>query len=80
MDVLKNNLNNKNYEVIQQALDICLIMMKESSPLTNGNNNVIKMYLEKKGFNDLLNVIIGADFGNMNCSEVAKSIQDGFFK
>ena len=80
LDVLKNNLNNKNYEVIQQALDICLIMMKESSQLTNGNNNVIKMYLEKKGFNDLLNVIIGADFGNMNCSEVAKSIQDGFFK
>jgi len=80
LDVLKNNLNNKNYEVIQQALDICLIMMKESSQLTNGNNNVIQMYLEKKGFNDILNVIIGADFGNMNCSEAAKNIQDGFFK
>ena len=80
LDVLKNNLNNKNYEVIQQALDICLIMMKESSQLTNGNNNIIKMYLEKKGFNDILNVVIGADFGNMNCSEVAKNIQDGFFK
>ena len=54
-------------------------MMKECSSLTPEKGNIMKMYLEKKGFNEVLTLIVGADFGNMNCSETAKSIQDNFF-
>jgi hypothetical protein len=80
LDVLKKNLSNKNYDVIQAALEVCLLMMKECNQLTNGNsNNVIKIYLEKKGFNEILNVVSGVDFGNTNCSEIAKNVQDNFF-
>ena len=81
VDVLKKNLSNKNYEVIQNVLDVCLLMMKECNQFSAGKgNNIIRMYLDKKGFNDILNVIAGVDFGNMNCSEIAKNIQDSFFK
>ena len=84
VDVLKKNLSNKNYEVIQNVLDVCLLMIKECNQFSTGNdnkgNNIIRMYLDKKGFNDILNVIAGVDFGNMNCSEIAKNIQDSFFK
>ena len=81
LDVLKNNLSKKNYDVVQNVLEVCLLMMKKCTQLTNGNsNNVIKIYLEKKGFNDILNVVSGVDFGNMNCSEIAKNVQDNFFK
>ena len=59
-------------------------MMKECNQFSAGNGNkgiiIIRMYLDKKGFNDILNVIAGDDFGNMNCSEIAKNIQDSFFK
>lgn len=78
--VLNNNLSKKNFEIIQSVLDVCLIMMKECSSLTPEKGNVMKMYLEKKGFNEILTLIIGADFGNMNCYETAKNIQDNFFK
>ena len=54
-------------------------MMKKSDELTKGNSNIIKIYLEKKGFNEILTLISGADFGNVNCSEIAKNIQDNFF-
>ena len=81
LDVLKNNLSKKNYDVVQNVLEVCLLMMKKCTQLINGNsNNVIKIYLEKKGFNDILNVVSGVDFGNMNCSEIAKNVQDNFFK
>ena len=80
VEFLKNNLSSKNYEIIQSSLDVCLLMLKKCSDLTMENSNVIKMYLEKKGFNEILNVINGADFGNMACSEKAKNIQDNYFK
>ena len=79
LDVLKTNISNKNYEVIQCALDVCLLMMQKCDELTNGKGNIIKIYLEKKGFNEILTLISGADFGNTNCSEIAKNIQDNFF-
>ena len=79
IDILKANLSNKNYEVVQSVLDICLLIMKKGDELTDGKLNVIKIYLEKKGFNEILTLIGGADFGNMNCSEIAKNIQDNFF-
>ena len=79
LDILNRNLSNKNFEIVHLALDMCLLMLKESSGLTSGKGNVIAMYLEKKGFNEILNLIIGADFGNILCSETAKNIQDNFF-
>ena len=79
IDMLKANLSNKNYEVVQSVLDICLLIMKKCDELTDGKPNIIKIYLEKKGFNEILTLISGDDFGNMNCSEIAKSIQDNFF-
>ena len=50
LDILNRNLSNKNFEIIHLALDICLLMLKESNGLTSGKGNVIAMYLEKKGF------------------------------
>ena len=79
LDILNRNLSNKNFEIVHLALDMCLLMLKESSGLTSGKGNVIAMYLEKKGFNEILNLIIGVDFGNILCSETAKNLQDNFF-
>ena len=66
LDVLKTTIFNKNYEIIQCALDVCLLMMKKCDELTNGKGNIIKIYLEKKGFNEILTLIRGVDFGNIN--------------
>ena len=79
LEIIKRNISNKNYEIVQLVLDICLLMLKESNELTSGKGSVIVMYLEKKGFNEILNLIVGADFGNIHCSETAKNIQDNFF-
>ena len=79
VEFLKNNLSTNNYDIVQSSLDVCLLMLKKCSDLTKENSNVIKMYLEKKGFNEILKVISGADFGNLNCSETAKNIQDNYF-
>lgn len=78
IDILKNNLSKKNYEVIKYALDTCLLVLKESSSLTEGKGNVIIMYLEKKGFSEMLTLISGEDFGNNECSQIAKNILDNF--
>ena len=78
LDILNNYLSKKNYDVIKLALESCFLMLKESGNLTPGKPNVVKMYLEKKGFNEILNLIVGADFGNSDCSEIAKNIQDFF--
>ena len=78
LDILNSYLSKKNYDVIKLALESCFLMLKESCSLTPGKPNVVKMYLEKKGFNEILNLIVGADFGNSDCSEIAKNIQDFF--
>ena len=78
IDILKNNIKKKNYEVIKYALDTCLLVLKESSSLTEGKGNVIIMYLEKKGFSEMLTLISGEDFGNNECSQIAKNILDNF--
>ena len=78
LDILNNYLSKKNYDVIKLALESCFLILKESGNLTPGKPNVVKMYLEKKGFNEILNLIVGADFGNSDCSEIAKNIQDFF--
>ena len=80
IDSLNKFISQKSYEPIQSALDICLLMLKECNDLLDGKGNIIKIYLERKGFNEILNLIIGADFGNTNNSELAKNIQENFFK
>ena len=40
-DVLETIISNKNYEVIQSILDVCLLMMKECNELTEGKGNII---------------------------------------
>ena len=39
-----------------------------------------KIYLEKKGFDELLNNIESLDFGNSSNSELARNMQETFFK
>ena len=46
----------------------------------NLNINFVQSYLDKKGFNDILNIIISPDFGNLECSSLAKAIQQDYFK
>ena len=41
--------------------------------------NIIYNFLDKKGFNDKLNIIISPDFKNINCSNLAKRIQEDYF-
>lgn len=77
--VLNRNLNGKNYDVVQSILNICFLMLKKCSEIMNIKANIMKYYLEKKGFNEILNLIIGSDYGNNNCSEIAKNIQSSFF-
>ena len=79
LDVLNNNLDKKNYDIIQSVLKICFLMLKKCSEITNGKENIMKFYLEKKGFNEILNLVISLDFGNYDCSEIAKNIQSSFF-
>ena len=49
-------------------------MLKESSAFTSEKGNIIKMYLEKKGFSEILNLVIGADFGNKIYAFIEKII------
>ena len=41
--------------------------------------NFVQAFLDKKGFNDKLNLIASPDFGNIKCSEAAKKLQELFF-
>ena len=76
---LKNNIINKNYEVIQEILELSLIMLKKVEELKINQINFIKLYLEKKGFKEMLTTIEGIDFGNVSNSELARNIKINFF-
>ena len=41
--------------------------------------NFVQAFLDKKGFNDKLNLIASPDFGNIKCSDAAKKLQEIFF-
>ena len=41
--------------------------------------NFVQIYFDKKGFNDKLNLIASPDFGNIECSDLSKKIQEIFF-
>ena len=77
---LKDNIINKNYEVIQEILEICLMMLQKAEKLAGNQSNFVKIYLEKKGFNEMLTNLEGIDFGNSSNSEMARNIQEKFFK
>ena len=77
---LKINIINKKYEVIQEILELSLIMLKKVDELKINQINFIKLYLEKKGFKEMLTTIEGLDFGNASNSELARNIKINFFK
>ena len=80
VESLKNNIISKKFEVIQEILNISVIMMKTADKLRGNQENFIKIYLEKKGFYEMLTTIGGIDFGNSSVSEIARNIQENFFK
>ena len=77
---LKNNIINKNFEIIQAILELSLIMLQKAEKFSSNQINFVKIYLEKKGFNEMLTNIEGMDFGNASNSEMARNIQEKFFK
>ena len=77
---LKNNIINKNFEIIQAILELSLIMLQKAEKFSANQINFVKIYLEKKGFNEMLTNIEGMDFGNASNSEMARNIQEKFFK
>ena len=77
---LKNNIINKNFEIIQAILELSLIMLQKAEKFSANQINFVKIYLEKKGFNEMLTNIEGMDFGNASNSELARNIKINFFK
>ena len=78
---LEKYLFNKKYEIILIILNHTYKSLEFGN--TNQNNlkiNFVQSYLDKKGFNDILNIIISPDFGNLECSSLAKAIQQDYFK
>ena len=56
------------------------MMLQKAEKLAGNQSNFVKIYLEKKGFNEMLTNIEGIDFGNSSNSEMARNIQEKFFK
>lgn len=77
---LKYNIINKNFEIVQDILELSLIMLEKAEKLSANQINFVKIYLEKKGFNEMLINTEGMDFGNASNSEMARNIQEKFFK
>ena len=78
---LKKYLFDKKYEIIIIILTHAYKALEFGN--TNQNNlniNFVQSFLDKKGFNDKLNIIISPDFGNLECSSLAKRIQQDYFK
>ena len=77
---LKDNIINKNFAIIEKILEISLMMLQITEKLSGNQNNFVKIYLEKKGFNEMLTNIVGINFGIGFNSEIARNIQEKFFK
>ena len=72
---------NKRYDIILIILEHVYIALEFGNINQNNLNiNFVQSYLDKKGFNDILNIIISPDFGNLECSSLAKAIQQDYFK
>jgi len=82
---LDKYLGIKNYEVVLMILNLACKSLdygdifKEKNDENKNKINFVQYFLDKKGFNDKLNLIISHDFENMKCSEMAKYIQENFF-
>ena len=81
---LKEYASTKKYEIVRIIFEICLEMLDTSSAFhlkdqNGGTLNFIELYLDKNGFNDLLNVFISPDYGDVNCSQLAREIQQTYF-
>lgn len=82
LNPLNQCLLNKNKEVVILVLDISLELLNKCNQFIGGQAdeiNVVQIHLYKKGINDKLNVIIGPDFGDSACSELARTIQESYF-
>lgn len=86
---LDKYLGIKIYEIVLiilnfafKSLDYGEIFKEKNNENKNGKYfkiNFVQCFLDKKGLNDKLNLIISPDFKNMKCSELAKYIQENFF-
>ena len=82
---LDKYLDIKNYEIVLVVLNLACKSLdygdvfKEKNDENKNEINFVQYFLDKKGFNDKLNLIISPDFKNMKCSEMAKYIQENFF-
>ena len=73
---------NKNYEIILMILNLSYKALEFGNIEKNQNIslvNFVQSFLDKKGFNDKLNIIISPDFKNIACSNLAKRIQEDYF-
>ena len=77
---LDKYLFDKKYEIIIIILTHAYKALEFGNTSQNNFNiNFVQSYLDKKGFNDKLNIIISPDFGNLECSSLAKAIQQDYF-
>jgi len=81
---LDKYLDIKNYEIVLVVLNLACKSLDYGDVFKEKNNNknkinFVQYFLDKKGFNDKLNLIISPDFENMKCYEMAKYIQENFF-
>mgnify|MGYP003571439991 CR=1 FL=1 len=84
---LDKYLEIKNYEIVSvilnlacKSLDYGDIFNEKNNDIYHNNKiNFVQYFLDKKGFNDRLNLIVSPDFTNVKCSELAKYIQENFF-
>ena len=79
---LDKYIYNKNYEIILMILNLSYKALEFGNIEKNQNIsqiNFVLSFLDKKGFNDKLNIIISPDFKNIICSNLAKRIQEDYF-
>ena len=87
IQTLDRYLDMKVYEIIFIVLNLTVKCLEYGNIYKDKNNenkkyskiNFVQAFLDKKGFNDVLNLISSPDFGDNKCSELAKNIQEIFF-
>ena len=77
---IEKYMNNKNYEIVLIILKLLYKALEFGKVNKDSNINFVQSYLDKKGINDKLNLIISPDFNNLICSNLAKKIQEDFFQ
>ena len=77
---IEKYMNNKNFEIVLIILKLLYKTLEFGKVNKDSNINFVQSYLDKKGINDKLNLIISPDFDNLICSNLAKKIQEDFFQ